>query len=213
MRVGTFPPTRMGLLEARRRLARVEKGRDLLRRKREALVAELFRLARPAMDARAVIDQRARQAYPALARALAVEGRAGVRAAGWPAPDIGVDIRTLQVWGIPVAEIVQPPRIRRSLERRGTAPGVTPPATVQATTHFEILTDLLLSAAPREMLLRRLGEALSRTSRQVHALEQRVTPGLEAEIARITGALDQREREEHLRLRRFVRRGRPAPGR
>lgn len=198
----------MGLLEARRRLARVEKGRDLLRRKREALVAELFRLARPAMDARAVIDERARQAYSALARALSVEGRAEVRAAGWPPPDIGVEIRTLQVWGVPVAEITQPPRIRRTLERRGTAPGVTPPSTVQAATHFEILTDLLLSAAPREMLLRRLGEALSRTSRQVHALEQRVKPSLEAEVTHIASALDQREREEHLRLRRFVRRGR-----
>ena len=48
-------PTRMNLLRAARRLGQVTRGVGLLRRKREALVTELFKLARPAADARALI--------------------------------------------------------------------------------------------------------------------------------------------------------------
>jgi vacuolar-type H+-ATPase subunit D/Vma8 len=46
---------------------------------------------------------------------------------------------------------------------------------------------------------------VSRTSRQVNTLERRVTPGLETNIVRIRRALDEREREEHLRLGRLLR--------
>ncbi len=211
-RAGDFPPTRMGLLGARRRLARVEKGRDLLRRKREALVGELFRLARPAIDAREAIAERGQSAYAALLRALTAEGTDATRASGWPAREIELDIRTLQLWGVPVADVVGAPPIRRTLEARGTAPGATPLSTVDAADEFETLVDLLVSAAPREMMMRRLGAALARTSRQVHALEQRVAPSLERQISRIGATLEQREREEKLRLRRFVRRSRGAAG-
>ena len=49
---GRPAPTRQNLLALERRLEHVGKGTGLLRRKREALVAELFRLARPAVSAR-----------------------------------------------------------------------------------------------------------------------------------------------------------------
>ncbi len=74
------------------------------------------------------------------------------------------------------------------------------PAAVEAAEAFERLTDLLVRAAPREMLLRRLGEALSQTTRQVNRLERRVAPGLRRQAARVRSALDEREREEHVRL-------------
>jgi vacuolar-type H+-ATPase subunit D/Vma8 len=64
---------------------------------------------------------------------------------------------------------------------------------------------LLLDAAPQEMLLRRVGEALAQTSRQVHTLERRVSPQLERDIARVRRILDEREREERLRLSNLLR--------
>jgi V/A-type H+-transporting ATPase subunit D len=58
------------------------------------------------------------------------------------------------------------------------------------------------------MLLRRLGHAVARTSRQVRALELRVEPELAASVTTMSNVLDEREREEHLRLRHFLRRRR-----
>lgn len=198
-------PTRMNLIRAARRLERVGKGVGLLRRKREALVAELFKLARPAADARARITEGTRRAYPALLGALATHGLAGVRALAWPTRDIRLEIEPGSVWGIPVSTIVRRPPLARTLGARGTAPGMTGPATVRAATEFERLVELLLDAAQREMLIRRLGDALAQTSRQVNTLERRVAPGLERQMTRVRRALEEREREERLRLKHLIR--------
>ena len=196
--------TRQNLLALQRRLGRVDKGTGLLRRKREALAAELFRLARPAASARASIAVRASTAYPMLVGALAHDGAWGLQALGWPPRDLTVTMRSTQVWGIAVAEILGRPTIRRTLEARGVPPTGASAAAMEATTAFEELIELLLEAANREALLRRLGEALARTSRQVNTLERRLGPALRADLSTIRRTLDEREREEHLRLGRLL---------
>lgn len=198
-------PTRMNLLRARRGLERVLKGTDLLRRKREALVAEVFKHARPAADARTVIARQARQAYPLLLAALSHHGQAGLRAMGWPLRDFTVDVAPGQVWGVQVSDVTARPLLRRTIEARGTHPGTTGPAAAEAAHQFESLADLLLDAAPREMLIRRLGEALGQTSRQVNTLENRVAPALRGQIAGVRRQLEEREREEHFRLKHLLR--------
>lgn len=202
-------PTRLNLLRSRKRLGRVREGAELLRRKREALVRELLSHARSAVDERERIGAAAGVAYPALLEALGQEGGVGVSASAEPLSDVGVTMRSSQIWGLAVASVVQVPRLERTLEARGTLPGPTPPATVEAAAAFETLAQLLVDAAPREMLLRRLGGAVARTSRQVRALERRVEPAIMASVARVTSLLEEREREEHLRLRHFLRQVRP----
>jgi len=206
-------PTRLELLRVRRRLARVREGADLLRRKREALVRELLRHARPAVDERERIGDAAAAAYPALVDALAAEGATGVSAAAEPLRDVTVEMRSTQVWGLTVGSVAEPPLFTRTLEARGTAPGPTNPATIEAAAAFERLVELLVEAAPREMLMRKLGQAVAQTSRQVRALERRVEPALAGAVAQMTHLLDEREREEHLRLRRFLSSSRPVGGR
>ncbi len=202
------PATRLEMLRARRQLERMEKGTSLLRRKREALVGELFHLARPAASARAVISTEARAAYEALLEAYAAEGRSGLIPWGWPGHDLRVDIEPLSVWGVPASSIKGQPQVERSLEGREAPPPGAGPATIEAAEHFERLVDRLVGSAPREMLLQRLGLALSRTTRQVNMLEQRLTPALEARLAEVRRRLDEREREEKVRLLRAKRRAR-----
>jgi V/A-type H+-transporting ATPase subunit D len=199
-------PTRLNLLRAERRLERVRKGAALLRRKREALVTELFALARPAAGARKLIEDGARRGYDALLSALAVHGRAGIQAASWPERDLRVEIRSAQIWGIAVANITSRPPLRRTAGARGLAPGPIGPATMIAADEFERLTEMLLDAATREMLIRRLGEALAQASRQVHTLERRLAPDLLTQMATVRRTLEEREREEHLRLKHLTRR-------
>jgi V/A-type H+-transporting ATPase subunit D len=198
--------TRMNLLRAQRRLGRVEKGVDLLRRKREALVTELFQRARPAVDARETIVTLTSEAYPALLEALAQEGSTGLRVLGWPTRDVRVEIEPGQVWGNSVSDIIDRPLLGRTLGSRGTPPGTVSLAVAEAASRFEALADLLLDAAPREMLIRRLGEALAQTSRQVNTLDRRVAPELRSQLATMRRTLEEREREEHLRLKHLVRR-------
>lgn len=202
--------TRQNLLGTARRLGQVTRGMGLLRRKREALVTELFRLARPAAMLRRTIAERADAAWPALIDALGVEGQAGLRALGWPGRELEAEVRAGQVWGIAVAEILNRSTVRRTLAARGTPPGAATAAAIHAAGAFEELTEALLDAAGREALLRRLGEALARTSRQVNTLERRIGPTLRTHITSIRRTLDEREREEHIRLERLLRPGRTA---
>jgi V/A-type H+/Na+-transporting ATPase subunit D len=197
------PPTRMNLLRTTRRLGQVTRGVGLLRRKREALVSELFKLARPAADARAQIADAGTRAYPLLLAALVTHGRAGLRAIGWPERALEVEVEGGSLWGIVVSRIAARPLLMRTLAARGTAPGSTGPAAAAAASAFERLADLLLEAAPREMLIRRLGEALAQTSRQVNTLERRLAPALRGSVTAMRRALDERERDGLLRLKRL----------
>jgi H(+)-transporting ATP synthase subunit D len=200
-----LPPTRSALMQGQRQAAHLLKGTQLLRRKREALVSELLRLARPAVAARARIAEQTDHACRVLLRALAVHGRSGLRALGWPSRELSLEIRTSQVWGVTVHELANRDPVRRTLGARGIWPGTAAPATLAAD-QFEILTDLLLDAAPRELVLRRLGIALAQATRQVNTLEHRVTPALEARLRAIRRSLEEREREEHTRLIWLMRR-------
>ena len=197
-------PTRMNLLRAARRLGQVTRGVGLLRRKREALVTELFKLARPAADARASIADAGIRAYPLLLTALTVHGRAGLRALSWPERLIQVEVEGGSLWGIAISRIAARPVLVRTLAARGTTPALTGPAAAAAASAFERHADLLLEAAPREMLIRRLGEALAQTSRQVNTLERRLAPALRAAVTDMRRTLDEREREERLRLKRVL---------
>ena len=208
MSAGRLAPTRLNLIRAERRLIQVRKGASLLRRKREALVTELFKLARPAADQRRQIEEGSRRGYQLLLKALALHGRAGIRTMAWPDRDFGIEIRSAQVWGVPVASIVSRPPLTRTVGARGNAPGSAGPTATAAAAEFERLAELLLDAATREMMIRRLGEALSQTSRQVHTLERRVAPSLLGQMGAVRRTLEEREREEHLRLKHLSRRTR-----
>ncbi|HTM19045.1 MAG TPA: V-type ATP synthase subunit D [Kofleriaceae bacterium] len=200
-------PTRAQLLRDRRLLARVDHGIDLLRRKREALVRELVPLARPAAEARRAIADAAEVAYRAQLEAMAIHGAGEVTAAGWPPRDLAVELEPHRVWGMVVPRLANLPTWRRGLAARATEPATTGPALFQAANDFEVLADRLLAAAALDLHLRALADALERTSRQLHTLEQRVAPELRARITRVARTLDEREREEQLRLRRLRARG------
>jgi V/A-type H+-transporting ATPase subunit D len=188
----------------------VRKGIDLLTRKRSALVADLFRVARPAVEARREMLEHAARAYGALLGAVASHGPA-LDALGWPTRQVETEVRVAETWGIATAEVVRLTPVRRTLAARGQSPGLTGPAAGTATDAFEQLVELLVDSAGLELRLRRLATALATTSRQVNMLEQRVAPALEAAIGTVAQQLEEREREEHTRLRLLFRRpGDPA---
>lgn len=207
MSTARLAATRMNLVRARRDLGRVRHGIGLTRRKREALVAELFRLARPAIDVRSRIAAAAAQAAEALAAALAVHGVAGLAPLGWTLGAPTVELRPVVVWGLAVTDVVGRDAVARTIDARGVAPGAIGPSAVESAARFEALVDLLIDAAPREQRVRRLGDAVRETTRRLLTLEQRVAPRLEGQVAAVRQQLEEREREEHLRLR-HVRRAR-----
>ena len=198
MSTGRLAPTRSNLLRSRRRLERVARGIDLLTRKRRALAAELFGVAAPAIEARSRVNACAARAYAAL---LAAAGAGDLTALGWPSRRLEVEVTSRDTWGVESGTVRRLTPACRTLLARGQAPGVTGPAVAGAADEFERLLELLLDAASTELLLRRLAGALERTSRQVNTLERRVAPELGGEVRRVRALLEEREREDHSRLK------------
>ncbi|HTR76697.1 MAG TPA: V-type ATP synthase subunit D [Gemmatimonadaceae bacterium] len=202
--------TRAGWLQTRRALGRVQRGAELTRRKREALVAELFRSARPAVDARQRLVEAGVEATEALVAALSVHGSTGLAPLAWPSREPLVEMRSASVWGIPVSEIVECPSLARTLDARQTAPTLLGLSGSTAALRYERLTELLIEAGPGEQRMQRIGDAVAATTRRLRTLEQRVVPALRRQVAAVRRELDEREREDRVRLRRMLR-GRTGP--
>lgn len=206
MNTARLVATRSTLLRARAQLDRVRRGADAVSRKRQALVSHLFRIARPAIDARTEISRRVNEAADALFDALAVNGLDALRAAGLPPREVIVDVTPAQIWGVPVADVRAEEQVRRTLEARGTTPASAGRELMSAADAYEALADVLIAAAPRELRVARLAEAVASTSRQLRLLRERVEPRLVSQIATVAHTLEEREREEHLRLKHLQHR-------
>lgn len=206
MSVRSVPPTRSGLVRASAQLGRVQKGRELLNRKREALITELFKSARPALSARQDVEERARAAYEALLHALAARGRTSLETSSWPSRDVMVELEHHQIWGIAVPSVVSHSPIQRTPTGRDSAAAAMGLAAAQTASEFEHLVELVLEALPKEQLVRRLGDALAKATRQVNTLQLRVEPVLTAELSALRRMLEERERDERSRLRHVLRR-------
>lgn len=197
------PATRMGLLEVRARLGLAGKGARLLRGKREVLAGEFFRLMREVVEGRERLDAALLAAGRALVVARAREGRAGIESlAAAGAREVPVEVTHRRVWGLPVPRI-EAPRLSRGPAARGGSPAGTSSSALDAARRHEEALEVLLAIASRELHLRRLGEEIRDTSRRINALEQLLVPRLSREAARVEAVLDERSREDAVRLKRF----------
>jgi len=197
------PTTRMGLLEARGRLALAAKGARLLRSKRQVLAGEFFRLMREVLEGRDRLDRALLEAARGLVVARAREGREALASAGVAGErEIPVDVTHRRVWGVPVPRI-DAPRLVRDPAARGTSPLTMTLSTQEAARRHEEALEVLLSIASRELYLRRLGEEIQETSRRINALEQLLVPRLQRDAGRVEQALEERAREDAVRLKRF----------
>lgn len=201
--------TRAGALRYARRLDQVRRGAALLKRKRQSLVEELFRRAKIAIESREAIDAQAQRAWRSLFHALSSSGSDGLAPFGWPAREIDVELAALEVWGLHAVRLIRRPPLVRSVAARGALPDAGAAASHDAAREFELLLELLIDAAPQEQAVRRLGDALSRTTRLVNMLEQRVVVRLADDLARIRHTLAEREREERLRIKHLAARRAP----
>jgi V/A-type H+-transporting ATPase subunit D len=211
MAMERVPPTRMGLLNTRARRGIAVKGTGLLRSKREALASDLFRLMHGLVAERERLEESLRIASKALTLARALEGEETlVSLAMAGAREIPVEIERRKVWGIPTPEVTGP-RLLRSRDARGASPHSFNLGAAEAARSHEEALEILLTICSREIRLRRLGEEIRKTSRRINALEQFLIPRLDGEISRIGLALEEREREDRSRLKRFKARAERSP--
>jgi len=193
-------PTRSNLLQRRDQLKLANRGADLLKRKRDALIGEFFSLVKASLAARRELNRVSQEAYFSLFLAKAWDGPEAVESlslAHQAELDIAVKIENL--FGVKVPQ-VQPPTFDKTLPFSPVGVGAR---TLDAASAFRELLEVLIRVAATETRLRKVGEEIKKTSRRVNALEQIVIPGIAGQIKDIRSVLDQRALEEITVLKRI----------
>ena len=198
--------TRSELLARRSQIALATQGRDVLKEKRNQLMEEFRATVDVVISGSGALEAAATEGRRALALAETGDGPEAVRSAGLAAPgQISLHARATTVMGVRIADIRYEP-VGRSRIGRGYSLAGSSPRIDRVAEQFEGEIALLLELAIGELRLRRLVDEIGRTNRRVNALESVVLPRLERERAQIQSTLDERERQERFRLKRFATR-------
>ena len=193
-------PTRSNLLQRRDQLRLANRGADLLKRKRDALIGEFFGLVKESLAARRALNETSKEAYFSLFLANAWDGPEALQSLSLAeGTGLEVDIKVENLFGVKVPQ-VQAPKFDDKLPFSPINAGTR---TLDAAAQFRKLTEALIQVAATETRLRRVGEEIKKTSRRVNALEQIVIPGISLQIKDIRSVLDQRALEEITVLKRI----------
>jgi V/A-type H+/Na+-transporting ATPase subunit D len=193
--------TRSELLARRTRITLATNGRDLLKDRRSVLVREFHRIGARALESLAAVDRSAAQAAQRLGLTSGDGCEPLESAALAAATGIEVVVNARSVAGVPIVELTKN-RIGRSPTARGYSLAASGAGIDSVAVSFESVLDQLLDVAALELSVRRLAEEIARTTRRMNALDHVVLPRLNYERMHIALALDERETQDRIRLRR-----------
>lgn len=196
-------PTRMELLKLKKRVKLADKGYELLREKRDALISELMAVIREYKDARNKVEENLKIAFYNLLMAEVLMGSSDLeQISGITTRDIALEFATKNVMGvsIPIMEMAD---VVRKINERGYGFLSTTAKLDDAARSFEESLLSIVKLAEAEESLRRIALEVEKTKRRVNALEYIVIPRLRATMKHIEMRMEEIERENFLRLKKI----------
>ena len=196
-------PTRSELIKLKARIKQTKNGYKLLKMKRDGLFHEFRQLLADMIEAKRELTDAYRLAKQRIDLANAIDGGLAVRAAAIANsahPEVEVERRNIM--GV-VVPSVSGTNLKSTFEERGVGYIGSSPYIDEASDSFSELIEKIVTASEMEVTLKRLLEEIEATKRRVNALEFKVIPELEEAKVFIQLRLEEMEREETFRLKRF----------
>lgn len=191
-------PTKGNLNAAKRSRALADNGYELMDRKRNILIREILALMDEAEDLQERIDSTFSEAYASMRLAeISMRGSAQSGANAVPIDD-SFSIRFRSVMGVELPVVSAEPE-----EPSGPPYGLAFTSSDLDDAYFKFaeVKELIRELAETENCIYRLAYAIKKAQKRANALQNIVIPGLDSEIARISDALEEKEREEFVRLK------------
>ena len=196
-------PTRSELIKLKGRIKQTKNGYKLLKMKRDGLFHEFRTLLAEMIEAKRALTAAYRLAKTRIDLANAIEGGLAVRAAAIANsahPEVEVERRNIM--GV-VVPSVSGSNLKSTFAERGIGFIGSSPYIDEASDSFSELIEKIVKASEMEATLKRLLAEIEATKRRVNALEFKVIPELEEAKVFIQLRLEEMEREETFRLKRF----------
>ena len=203
MSIADVKPTRMELIETKRKIKLSKSGYKLLKMKRDGLIMEFFELLPKVKDLRGQLSELYKDAMEKLAIAVAADGKTALESAANclnKAPE--VELSSNNIMGVVVPAVKVSP-VEKSLEDRGYGLVGTSIRVDEAVHAFEKLSEMVILAAEGETTMKKLLDEIESTMRRVSALEFKVIPNLEEIAKYISFRLEELERESIFGLKRI----------
>lgn len=196
-------PTRMELIKLKKRVKLAERGRDLLKEKRDALVLEFFDVMRLVRDARNSVNEATALAHRSLSICYAAMGTQDTRQIStYSIGDVDVTMGSRNIMGVVVPTLEVGSATRKVTERGYSFLGGSSRLD-QASAAFEEALNAIMSLAAAEERARKVVRELEKTKRRVSALDNVVVPRLHGSIRLIEDKLEELERENFSRLKKI----------
>ncbi len=197
-------PTRTNLLLIREKALSVVNSIRILKARKQALTREFLDTTRPFLRSREDIRARYGKALTGLALSLGHEGEEAIESIAIVASrDFRIDITEKAIWGLKYKEVAAHDIPVRDPGERGYDYLSTTSHLEECIHQFEKILESMIDMAAFEGKLKRLGDEILKTTRRVRVLEERVLPGLNAQVRAIAQHIGEREREAYCRLKRF----------
>ena len=196
-------PTRSELIKLKGRIKQTKNGYKLLKMKRDGLFHEFRTLLSEMIEAKRDLTDAYRLAKTRIDLANAIEVGLAVRAAAIANsahPEVEVERRNIM--GV-VVPSVSGTNLKSTFAERGIGFIGSSPYIDEASDSFSELIEKIVTASEMEATLKRLLAEIEATKRRVNALEFKVIPELEEAKVFIQLRLEEMEREETFRLKRF----------
>ena len=196
-------PTRSELINLKRRIKQTRNGYNLLKMKRDGLFHEFRNLLADMIEAKRELTEAFILAQTRIDLANSIEGALKVRAvaiANSTKPE--VEVKPNNIMGVVVPN-VSGTNFRQSFQEINMGFVGSSPYIDEAADSYGNLIEKIVKAAEMEATLKRMLEEIEATKRRVNALEFKVIPELLEAQAFIQLRLEEMEREETFRLKRF----------
>lgn len=197
--------TRDELLRTRVEIRMAEDGKDILEKKKEALLGRFLNMVRQYKGKRELLLDELKYLKDTLALTRARDGSVTVRSLALAtSQNVVLDISKDNVMGTKIFEM-RFPELRRDMLSRGYNPASTSSRIEAVTETTESLLDSMLSIAHLEANIKTVGKEMGALNRKISALEDSIIPQLNLKLRFIQDALEQNEREELFRLKMVKR--------
>jgi V/A-type H+-transporting ATPase subunit D len=188
----------------RDRASSISNSTGILKARRKALIKEFLDTTLPFLRSREDIRTIYGKALDELALSLGYEGKNTIDSIACSASrDISVDIVEKRIWGLRYRDILLKEHPVREPDQRGYDLRSTTPHIEESFYLFERVLESMVGLAAYENKLKRLGDEITRISRKIKVLEERVLPGLKRQIKAIAQYIGERDRESYYRLKKF----------
>ena len=197
-------PTRTNLLLLKEKSKSISNSISILKARRQALIQEFLNTTVPFLRSREDIRKTYGKALDEMALSLGHEGKSGIESITFAVErDMRVDIIEKSIWGLKYKDIVVNKNPVRETDQRGYDFRSTTPHLEEGIYLFERVLESMLEIAAFENKLKRLADEITRITRKIKVLEERVLPELRYQIKTITQYIGERDRESYYRLKKF----------